>query len=70
MFNGKPVKSVKDGRCMIRLRSSTDELCRVVLNFSKFVNELLRTAASSKLQLSILDRTKVSREHLVTCSDG
>ena len=45
LFNRKPVKSVKDGRYMIRLRSSTDEPCSVVLNLLKFVNELLRTAS-------------------------
>ena len=39
------MKSVKDGRYVIKLRSSTDESCRVVLNFLKFVNELLRTAS-------------------------
>ena len=45
LFNRKPVKSVKDGRYVIKLRSSTDEPCSIVLNFSKFVNELLRTAS-------------------------
>ena len=45
MFNRKPVKSVKDGRYVIRLRNSTDEPCSVVLNFLKFVNELPRTAS-------------------------
>ena len=45
LFNRKPVKSVKDGRYMIRLRGSTGEPCSVVLNFLKFVNELLRTAS-------------------------
>ena len=39
------MKSVKDGRYMIRFRSSTDEPCIVALNFLKFVNELLRTAS-------------------------
>ena len=39
------MKSVKDRRSMITLKSSTDELCSVVLNFLKFVNELLRTAS-------------------------
>ena len=45
LFNRKPVKSVNDVIYMIRLRSSTDEPCGVVLNFLKFVNELLRTAS-------------------------
>ena len=45
MFNRKPVKSVKDGRYVIKLRSSTDELRSIVVNFLKFVNELLRTAS-------------------------
>ena len=45
LFNRKPVKSVKDGRYVIRLRTSTDKPCSVVLNFLKFVNELLRTAS-------------------------
>ena len=44
LFNRKPMKSVKDGRYMIRLRSSANEPCSVVVNFLKFVNELLRTA--------------------------
>ena len=39
------MKSVKDARYVIRLRSSTDEPCSVVLNLLKFVNELLRTAS-------------------------
>ena len=39
------MKSVKDGRYVIKLRSSTDEPCSVVLNFLKFVNELLRTVS-------------------------
>ena len=38
LFNRKPMKSVKDGRYMIKLRSSTDEPCSVVPNFLKFVN--------------------------------
>ena len=45
LFNRKPVKSVKDGRYVIRLRTSTDKPCSVVLNFLKFVNELLKTAS-------------------------
>ena len=45
VFNRRPAKSVKDGGNMIRLRSSTDEPCSVILNFLKFVNELLRTAS-------------------------
>ena len=53
MFNKKPVKSVKDGRYMIRLRSSTDEPYRVVLNFLKFVNELLR--AASEWRIAVID---------------
>ena len=43
LFNRKPVKIVKDGRYVIKLKSSTDEPCSIVLNFLKFVNELLRT---------------------------
>ena len=43
------MKSVKDGRYVIRLRSSTDEPCSVVLNFLKFVIELLRAASESKI---------------------
>ena len=39
------MKSVKDRRYVIRLRSSTDEPCSVVLKFLKFVNDLLRTAS-------------------------
>ena len=39
------MKSVKDGRYVIRLRSSTDEPRSVVLNFLKFVRELLKTAS-------------------------
>ena len=31
VFNRRPAKSVKDGRYMIRLRSSTDEPCRVLV---------------------------------------
>ena len=46
LFNRKPVKSVKDGRYVIKLRSSTDEPCRVVLNFLKFVKNELLWAAS------------------------
>ena len=38
---------------MIRLRSLTDEPCSVVLNFLKFVNELLRTA--SKQRIAVID---------------
>ena len=34
---------------MIRLRSLTDEPCSVVLNFLKFVNELLRTASEEEI---------------------
>ena len=45
LFNRKPVKSVKDRRYVIKLWSSTDEPCSIVLNFLKFVNELLRTAS-------------------------
>ena len=45
LFNRKPVKSVKDGRYVTKIRSSTDEPCSVVLNFLKFSNELLRTAS-------------------------
>ena len=37
------MKSVKDGRYVIKLMSSTDEPCSV-LNFLRFVIELLRTA--------------------------
>ena len=58
MFDRKPVKSVKDGRYVIRLRSSTDEPCSVVLNFLKFVNELLRTASEWGIAVINLDRTK------------
>ena len=47
------MKSVKDGRFVIRLRSLTDEPCSVVLNFLKFVNELLRTA--SKQRIAVID---------------
>ena len=39
------MKSVKDERYVIKLRSSTDEPRSIVLNFLKFVNELLRTAS-------------------------
>ena len=39
------MKSVKDERYVIKFRSSTDEPCSIVLNFLKFVNELLRTAS-------------------------
>ena len=42
LFNWKPVKSVKDGSYVTKLRSSTDEPCSIVLNFLMFVNELLR----------------------------
>ena len=45
LSNRKPVKAVKDRRYAFRLRSSTDEPYSVVLNFLKFVNELLRTAS-------------------------
>ena len=45
LFNRNQEKSVKDGRYIIRLRSLTDEPCSIVLNFLKFVNELLRTAS-------------------------
>ena len=45
LFNRKPVKSVKDGRSVIKLRSATDKPCSIVLNYLKFVNELLRTAS-------------------------
>ena len=45
MFKRRPVKCVKDGRYMIRLRSSTDEPRSIVLDSLKFVNELLRTAS-------------------------
>ena len=45
LFIRKPVKSVKDGIYVIRLRSSPDEPCSIVLNFLKFVNELLRTVS-------------------------
>ena len=45
LFNRKPVRSVKYGRYVIRLRSSTDEPYSVVLNFLKFVNDLLGTAS-------------------------
>ena len=45
LFNKKQVKSVKDRRYVIKLRSSSDEPCSIVLNFLKFVNELLRTAS-------------------------
>ena len=37
--------SVKDGKDVIKLMSSTDESCSIVLNFLKFVNEMLRTAS-------------------------
>ena len=43
LLNRKPVKSVKEVRYVIKLRSSTDEPCSVVLNFFKFVNKLPRT---------------------------
>ena len=33
LFNRKPVKSVKDGRYVIKLRSSIDKPCSIVLNF-------------------------------------
>ena len=39
------MKSVKDGRYVIKLRSLTDEPCSIVLNFLKFVNDLLRKAS-------------------------
>ena len=39
------MKSVKDGRDVIKLKSSTDKPCSMVLNFLKFVNELPRTAS-------------------------
>ena len=39
------MKSVKDGRYVIKLRGSTDEPCSIVLNLLKFVNELLRTVS-------------------------
>ena len=45
LFNRKPVKDMKNRRYIIRHRSSTDESCSIVLNFLKFVNELLRTAS-------------------------
>ena len=35
VFNRKPVKSVKDGRYVIKFRSSTDEPCIVALNIYK-----------------------------------
>ena len=38
---------------MIRLRSLTDEPYRVVLNFLKFVNELLR--AASEWRIAVID---------------
>ena len=38
---------------MIRHKSSTDEPCSVVLNFLKFVNELLRTA--SEQGIAVID---------------
>ena len=44
------MKIEKDG---IRFRSSTDEPYRVVLNFLKFVNELLRTA--SEWRIAVID---------------
>ena len=44
---------MKDGRYVIKLRSSTDEPCSIVLNFSKFVNELLRTA--SEKGIAVID---------------
>ena len=47
------MKSVKDGRYVIKLRSSTDEPCSVVLNFLKIVNELLRTA--SEKGIAVID---------------
>ena len=45
LFNRKPVKAVKDRRYAFRLSSSTDEPYSVVLNFLKFVNDLLGTAS-------------------------
>ena len=45
LFNRKPVEGVKDGRCVIRHKSSVEESCRVVFNFLKFGNELLRIAS-------------------------
>ena len=53
LFNGKPVKGVKDKRYMIRFRSSTDEPCSVVWKFLRFVNELLRTA--SEWRIAVID---------------
>ena len=47
------MKSVKDGGYVIELSSSTDEPCSVVLNFLKFVNELLRTA--SEYGIAVID---------------
>ena len=58
------MKSVKDGKYVIKLRSSTDEPCSVLLNFLKFVNELLRTA--SELRIAVIDSGQdKSREYCV-----
>ena len=45
------MKGVKDRRRMIRHNSSTDEPCSVVLNFLKFLNELLRTASWHRIEV-------------------
>ena len=47
------MKSVKDRRYVVKLRSSTDEPPSIVLNFLKFVNELLRTA--SEYGIAVID---------------
>ena len=52
------MESVTDGRYVIKLRSSTDEPCSIVLNFFKFVNELLRTASGWEIAVIASERTK------------
>ena len=47
---------------MIKLRSSTDEPYSVVLNFLKFVNELLRTASEQGIAVIDFGQDK-SRDH-------
>ena len=50
LFNRKPVKSVKDRRYVIKLRSSTDEPCSIVLNFLKFKLNFLNFLKQELLQ--------------------
>ncbi len=44
------MKSVKDGRYVIKLRSSTDEPCSIVLNFLKFKLNFLNFLKQELLQ--------------------